>query len=468
MFSAQTYIERRNILRKSIKNGIIVLLGNAESSKNYPNNGYNFRQDSTFLYYFGLNNSDLVGILDVEADTDCIYGNDFTMDDIIWMGDQTSIKNLAASVGVKKSYPMSELQRTITSAIRKGRKIHFLPPYRLENSVKIASLQGIHTARVADYVSKDLIKAVVAQREIKTHEEIIQIEEACEIGYRMHMAAMRMCRPGIYEREIAGEIEGIALKYGSGVSFHSIVTQHGETLHNHYHGNKLEAGKLMLCDAGAETTMNYCSDFTRTMPVSGKFTDKQKDIYNLVLAANRKAQETAKAGITYMSVHQSATRVMAEGLHYLGLIKGNIDDAIASGVMGLFMPHGLGHQLGLDVHDMEDFGENYVGYDDVTTRSTQFGLGSLRMGKTLREGHVLTTEPGCYFIPALISKWEREHINSAYINFQKLESYLDFGGIRLEDDILITSAGCRKLGKHHVPITVEEVEAAMAHNELKN
>lgn len=459
MFSAQTYIDRRNKLRKNVKSGIIVLLGNAEAPRNYPSNGYHFRQDSTFLYYFGLDHADLVGVIDIEADTDCIYGNDYTIDDIIWMGEQPLINDLAAQVGVKKSYPMSELQRTVTSAIRKGRKVHFLPPYRLENAVKIASLQGIHTARVSDYSSKELIRAVVAQREIKSSEEIAQIEEACEIGYRMHTAAMKMCRPGIYEREIAGEIEGIALKYGSGVSFHSIVTQHGETLHNHYHGNKLEAGRLLLCDAGAETTMNYCSDFTRTIPITGKFTDKQKEIYNIVLAANQKSQECARAGITYQSVHMEAVKVMAEGLHALGLIKGNIEEALAAGVTGLFMPHGLGHQMGLDVHDMEDFGENYVGYDDITTRSTQFGLGSLRMGKTLREGHVVTTEPGCYFVPALIRKWEREHINSAFINFQKLEQYMDFGGVRIEDDILITANGCRKLGKHHVPTTVDEVEA---------
>lgn len=461
MFEAKTYIDRRNLLRKSVKSGIIVLLGNNEAPRNYPNNGYHFRQDSTFLYYFGLNHSGLVGVLDVEADTDCIYGNDYTIDDIIWMGDQPAISELATSVGVKKSYPLSELSKTVLSAIRRGRKIHFLPPYRLHNTVQIAQLQGIHTARVHDYVSKELIKAVVAQREIKSAAEIAEIEKACDIGYKMHVAAMKMCRVGIYELEIAGAIEGIALQFGNGVSFHSIVTQNGQTLHNHYHGNKLTDGRLMLCDAGAETLMNYCSDFTRTMPVNGKFTDKQKDIYNIVLAANIKAQKEAKPGVTYQNVHLAVARVMAEGLQQLGLIKGNIDDAVANGVVGLFMPHGLGHQLGLDVHDMEDFGENYVGYDDITTRSAQFGLGSLRMGKVLREGHVVTSEPGCYFVPALIKKWEREKINSSFINFQKVETFLDFGGVRLEDDILITAAGCRKLGKHHVPITVEEVEETM-------
>lgn len=461
MFSAQTYVDRRNKLRKSIKNGIIVLLGNAESPKNYPSNGYHFRQDSTFLYYFGLNHPGLVGVLDVEADTDCIYGSDYTLDDIIWMGNQPSIREMSESVGVKKCYSMSDLQKTVTVAIRRGRKVHFLPPYRLENAVKIASLQGIHTARVGDYTSKDLIRAVVAQREIKTHEEIAEIESACEIGYRMHMAAMKMCRAGIYEREIAGEIEGIAQKYGSGVSFLSIVSQHGETLHNHCYENKLEAGKLLLCDAGAETTMNYCSDFTRTIPVGGHYTQRQRDIYDIVLNANRTAQSLAKPGITYQNVHLAVSRVMAEGLHALGFIRGDLNEAVECGVVGLFMPHGLGHQMGLDVHDMEDLGENYVGYDDLTTRGTQFGIGSLRMGKMLHEGHVVTVEPGCYFIPELIKKWEREHINSQFINFQKLEQYFDFGGIRLEDDVLITAGGCRKLGKSHLPITADEVESAM-------
>lgn len=462
MFSTQTYIDRRNTLRRKVKNGLIVLLGNSESPKNYPSNGYHFRQDSTFQYYFGLDHPNLVGVMDLESETDCLYGNDFSIDDIIWMGEQPAIKDLAAKVGVKRSFSMDELQRTVTSAIRKGRKVHFLPPYRLDNAVKIASLQGIHTARVGDYVSKELIRAIVAQREIKSEEEIKQIEQACEIGYQMHTKAMQMCRAGIYEREIAGEIEGIALKYGGGVSFHSIVTQNGQTLHNHYHGNKLVDGRLLLCDAGAETVMNYCSDFTRTMPISGKFTPKQKQIYDIVLAATLKAHEQAKPGVTYQSVHQQCTRVIAEGLHEVGIIKGDIDKAHAAGVVGLFMPHGLGHQMGLDVHDMEDFGEDYVGYDDITNRSTQFGLGSLRMGKILREGHVITAEPGIYFIPALIAKWEHEKINSAYINYPKLNEYLDFGGIRLEDDLLITSNGCRKLGKHHVPITTEEVEAEMA------
>lgn len=461
MFSPQIYAERRNALRKKVKNGIVVLLGNDESPRNYPSNGYTFRQDSTFLYYFGLDKPGFVGILDVEADTDCLYADDLTMDDIIWMGPQDTVRQRADTVGVKSTYPLSELQNTVNSAIRRGRKVHFLPGYRMYNVSRMAQLTGLHTVRVKDYVSRELIEAVVSMREIKNADEVAQIEHACEIAYRMHTTVMRMCRPGVSEREIAGEIEGISLKYGAGVSFHSIVSQDGQTLHNHSHGNKLQAGRLLLCDAGAETMMNYCSDFTRTIPVSGTFTQKQREIYEIVLAANRKAQSVARPGITYKNVHFQAVTVLAEGLKDLGLIKGDIQDAVDNGAVALFMPHGLGHQIGLDVHDMEDLGERFVGYDDQTERSSQFGTGSLRMGKTLREGHVITVEPGIYFIPALISKWEREHINASFINFQKVGQYLDFGGIRLEDDILITSNGARQLGKSKTPITIEAVEEAM-------
>lgn len=465
MFQQEVYTARRDELRKKVKSGIIVLMGNAEASSNYPGNTYHFRQDSTFLYYFGLNNADLVGVLDVEAGTDCLYGDDYTMDDIIWMGDQPSLQSLAQQVGVRSSYPASELQKTVNSAIRHGRKIHFLPPYRLANATKISSLVGIAIERVKDYVSQELIEAIVSMREIKSDLEVAQIEDACEIGYKMHTQAMRLCRPGIMERQIAGAIEGIALQYGQGVSFHSIVTQNGQTLHNHYHGNKLEEGRLLLVDAGAENVMNYCSDFTRTLPISGKYTAKQKEIYDLVLAANLHSQELARPGITYRSVHIAAITLMAEGLAALGLIKGNVQEAVAAGAMALFMPHGLGHQMGLDVHDMEDFGENNVGYDLQTTRSTQFGLSGLRIGKELKTGHVLTTEPGLYFVPALIKKWESEKINSAFINYQKVAQYLDFGGIRLEDDILITAKGNRRLGHHHIPITTSDVEALMAQAE---
>ncbi len=462
MFSAETYSSRRKTLMGTIKSGIVVILGNKEAPLNYPSNCYHFRQDSTFLYYFGLQNPSFAGIIDIDNGTECIYGDDFTIDDIVWMGKQPHVVELATSVGVSCSFPLSELKREINTAIRKGRKIHFLPPYREASRSWLSDLLGVHSAKVKDYASSELIAAVIAQREIKSAEEIAEIEKACNIGYKMHTTAMSMAREGVIEREIAGAIEGIALSEGAGTSFHSIVTVNGQTLHNHFHGNRLTSERLLLVDAGAETTMNYCSDFTRTMPVSGKFTQKQKEIYDIVLAAHRRAYEITAAGVEYQKVHIEALKVLANGLKDVGLIQGDPVEAAMAGAVAMFMPHGLGHQMGLDVHDMENLGEKLVGYDAKTQRSSQFGLGSLRMGKTLREGHVITVEPGIYFIPDLIAKWESEQINASFINFAKVKEYLDFGGIRLENDMLITSDGNRDLGDNHLPITTEEVEAQMA------
>lgn len=461
MFSKETYVTRRDRLRRKMKSGVILFPGNGESPVNYKANTFHFRQDSNFLYFFGLNHPDYVGLLDVESGVDSLYGDDYTIDDIIWMGPQPSLKEKAQSVGVNGAYPMKDLYAALEKIIRSGRTVHFLPPYRAQNIQLLESLTGISHSHLGQYVSEELIKAVVSLREIKNGEEIARIEEACEIGYQMHTAAMKMCRPGLVERDIAGEIEGIALSKGAGVSFHSIVSQNGETLHNHYHGNVLEAGRLLLIDAGAEDTMNYCSDFTRTIPVGGTFSQKQKDIYNIVLAANDKAFELIKPGVTYKSVHLECSKVIAQGLIGLGLMKGDAGEAVANGAHALFMPHGLGHQMGLDVHDMEDLGENYVGYDEETQRSTQFGLGALRMGKRLSPGHVFTVEPGIYFIPALIKKWETEKINHSFICFDKLRPYLDFGGIRIEDDALVTENGSRMLGKKRIPATVEQIEDFM-------
>ena len=461
MFDKETYLRRRRALRAKIKSGLILFPANGESPVNYPANGYHFRQDSNFLYYFGLNCPNLVGVIDVEADTSCLYGDDCTLDDIIWMGNQPTLREMGERVGVQHTFTMLELQLMMTMAIRKGRRIHFLPPYRESNVLLLKSLLGIKSDFIGNYVSEELIKAVVSMREVKEPQEIEEIERACETGYLMHTTAMKMCRPGIVEREIAGTIEGIALSKGAGVSFISIVSQNGETLHNHYYGNKLRPGRMLLIDAGAETDMNYCSDFTRTLPVTGRFTEQQKAVYDIVLAANNRTFELIAPGVTYQSIHLEAARVIAEGLKGLGLMKGSVDDIVENGAYALFMPHGLGHQMGLDVHDMEDLGEKYVGYNEETERSAMFGIGSLRMGRKLKEGHVLTVEPGIYFIPALIDKWRGEKINAAFLNYETIEKYLDFGGIRLEDDALVLAKGCRLLGKKRIPITAEEVEEAM-------
>ena len=465
MFSKETYIQRRQLLRERVsRGGIILLPGNGEAPRNYPDNAYHFRQDSNFLYFFGIQQPDLVGLLDIDAGEDWLFGDDLSMDDIIWTGPQPTVHELGASVGVTRTGSLAQLQETLTLAIRKGRHIHFLPPYRGDNKLKLCAWLGLTPDMVAHRISVELAIAIVSLRDKKSDDEIREIEEACEIGYRMHTTAMRMCRPGVRERDIAGAIEGVTLEMGDGVSFHSIVTQHGETLHNHSHNGILESGRMLLVDAGAENLMNYCSDFTRTYPVNGKFTPMQRDIYNIVLAANARAFELARPGILYRDVHFAAVRVILEGLSALGLVKGNLDDAVEKGVHALFMPHGLGHMMGLDVHDMEDIGEKYVGYDLETERSNQLGVSNLRMARRLQTGMVMTDEPGIYFIPAYIAKWKNEGLNKEFINFDKLEPYMNCGGVRIEDDLLITETGNRILGKRRIPVTVEEIETFMAGN----
>lgn len=463
MFSAQTYAARREELRAKLRatgaRGIVVLLGNAEAPRNYPGNPYAMRQDSTFLYYFGLTRHDLAAILDIDANTETLYGDDYTVDDFIWMGPQPSIVDQGLSVGVVNTNEFKKITADVALAINKGRSVHILPPYRADNMRLMSTLLGINAQEVAVNVSESLIEAVVSQREVKSDEEIAQIEDACSIGYTMHSTAMKMCHAGTSERLIAGCMEGIAHQYGEGVSFHSIVSQNGETLHNHSHDGILTEGRMLLVDAGAENNMNYCSDFTRTIPVNGRFTDRQKDIYRIVYQANQTGHRLARQGVTYQSVHVDVVMQMAEGLKALGLMRGDLRDSVMAGAPALFMPHGLGHQMGLDVHDMEDLGERFVGYNRLVQRSSVAGLSSLRMGKELREGHVITVEPGIYFIPALIEKWESEGRCLEYINYAKVKEYIGFGGIRLEDDILITSTGSRQLGVQQLPIAIEDVEA---------
>jgi len=460
MFDLKTYIERRRKLKELVSDGIILLLGNSESPMNYKDNTYHFRQDSSFLYFFGLDMPNLAGIIDTNNDEEILYGDDVDIEDIIWMGPQVSFNENAAKVGVKNSQPFKKLFDTISSAIRQGRKIHFLPPYRAENKLLLQELLGIAPAVQADYASLKLIKAVISLRSIKESCEIEELKKAADAGYKMHVAAMKMARPGTWEQSIAGTMEGISMSNGGMPSFPIILSQNGETLHNHDHSQILQEGRLILVDAGAETTMHYASDFTRTSPVGGKFTQQQREIYEIVLAANNKATELAKAGITYLSVHLKVAEVITEGLKQLGLMKGNVQDAVAAGAHAMFFPHGLGHMMGLDVHDMEDLGQVYVGYDDETRPVNQFGTAYLRLGRKLEKSFVITNEPGIYFIPALIEKWKAEKINTNFINFDKLDGYKNFGGIRLEDDLLITDNGCELIGKR-IPISPEEVEAVM-------
>jgi len=460
MFQKEVYVKRRAELKELIKDGIAVFLGNVDSPMNYPDNTFHFRQDSTFLYFFGIEHPGMGAVIDFDSGDEILFGNDVDIEDIIWMGVQPTLKYKAEKVGIEHTFPFNKLSVAVKGAINQSRKVHFLPPYRGESKIILGDILGINPASVANYRSLDLVKAVIKLRSIKDAHEIAEIEKACAVGYEMHVTAMRMAVSGESEQNISGTIEAIPLKYGGHYSFPVILTQNGQTLHNHDHSGILKEGRLMLTDCGAESQMRYASDFTRTVPVNGTFTQKQKEIYQLVLDANNAATAMSKPGITYQSVHLHAAKVITQGLKDLGLMKGDVDAAVKAGAHAMFFPHGLGHMMGLDVHDMEDLGQIYVGYDDVTRPIDQFGTAYLRLGRKLEPGFVITNEPGIYFIPALIDKWHAEKINNDFINFDKVSEYRNFGGIRLEDDLLITDTGCRLLGKR-VPITIEEIESTV-------
>lgn len=460
MFAKEVYWQRRKMLRDLLGDGIILFPGNEESSMNYRANTYHFRQDSSFLYFFGIDKPGFYGVCDVDNEKDILYGNDFDIDDIIWMGEQPAVSDLAAGVGVESSASLNDLGDFLKKALKSGRKVHLLPSYRGDHMLALTKLMGVDDEGLTKLVSQVLIAAVVKLRSIKDQYEISEIEKAVDVAWIMHTTAMKMAYPGNYERELAGAIEGIALSHGGPVSFPVILSMDGQTLHNHYHGNELREGRMVVCDAGAETAMCYASDITRTFPVGGKFSTQQSDIYNIVLKANMETIKASIPGRTYREVHLMAARIIAGGLKELGLMKGDLDEAVAAGAHALFFPHGLGHMLGLDVHDMEGLGENYVGYNESLKRSEQFGLAYLRLGRELEPGFVVTNEPGCYFIPALIDQWKGEQKHADFINYDQVEKYRGFGGVRIEDDVLITESGSKVLGTP-IPKTVDEVEETM-------
>lgn len=458
MFKSEVYSKRREELHKKMKSGVALFIGNSEAPMNYPDNTYHYRQDSNFLYFFGLDIPGLMGLMDFDSGKDRIFGNDFHLDDIIWMGPQPTVKDLSLKCGITDTAPLGKLEVIIRDALSKNRKIHFLPPYRGETKMTLGSILKENPCQMLTLASADLIKAVVSMRSIKEKVEIDEIEKAVDIAYDMHVTAMKMCKQGVKEQTIFGTIEGIALSKGGGTSFPIVLSINGETLHNHTHQNILKKGKIMVTDAGAETALHYASDITRSTPVGGKYSQQQKEIYEIVLKANTEAIKSTRPGTSNRDIHFLACKIIATGMKELGLMKGDVDEAVAAGAHALFMPHGIGHLLGLDVHDMESLGENYHGYNDDIKRSTQFGTAYLRFALPYKPGHVFTVEPGCYFIPELVEKWKSEGNNKEFLNFSKIESYIPIGGIRIEDNILITEKGHKVLGKP-IPKTVKEVES---------
>ena len=458
MFDKDIYIERRSKLKQALGSGLILLLGNEESSMNYSDNLYHFRQDSTFLYFFGIDRPGLMALIDIDSDNEMIFGDDITIEQMVWTGYQQPLSAQAESVGISTVKTLDKLQEIIKQAVGQNNKIHFLPPYRPEQVQSLSALMGLNYKAMPSMVSVQLIKAVIAQRSIKNTAEVAEIEKAVNTTIDMQLEAMRYAKEGLTEANVAGKIHGQAISAAGNLSFPTILTVNGQILHNHYSDTVLRNGQLVLCDCGAETAMHYAGDLTRTFPVAATFSAIQKEIYTLVLNTLQAAAGLLKPGILYKEVHLFACEKLVEGLQQFGLMKGDVKEAVAEGAHSLFFPCGLGHMMGLDTHDMENLGEQYVGYTDELKKSTQFGLKSLRLGKALEEGFVLTVEPGLYFIPELIDQWEAEKKFTRFINYDKLKPYKNLGGIRLEDDYLITKNGCRLLGKQ-LPKLPEEIES---------
>jgi Xaa-Pro aminopeptidase len=459
MFKAATYIERRKLLKKSVGSGLMIFLANEEAPMNYPANTFHYRQDSSFLYFFGLASPGLAAIVDADGNTDTLFGDDIGIEDIIWEGELPKLKDRALEVGVSRTQPRAAFGETVRRALAAGRVVHYLPPYRADAKIVLSELLGIPVGELRAKASPAFIKASVDQRILKSKEEIREIETAVAVSREMYLAAMKLAKPGRYEYQVSGAMEGIALAYGMHQAFPPIVTVNGQIFHMHSHDNVLARGRMLVCDCGAEAASGYASDITRSLPVGGRFNARQKAIYEIVLAGQESAIKAIKPGVNFKDIHLQTARLLADGLKALGLMKGDTAEAVAAGAHALFFPHGLGHNLGLDVHDMEDYGENNVGYGEKVERSPQFGLAYLRMARELRPGHVMTVEPGLYFIPALFALWKKEKKHGDFIVFDAVEKFLGFGGIRIEDDVLVTEKGRKILGPP-IPKAIADVEKA--------
>ena len=455
MFAKETYVQRRAALKKQIGSGILLFLGNDEQGLNYEDNTFRYRQDSTFLYYFGLSFAGLAALIDIDEDREIIFGDELSIDYIVWMGTQPTLHEKSERVGIRETRPYAGVMDYLHRAVQKGQTIHYLPPYRPEHKLKLMDWLGIPPAHQEGSIP--FIRAVVAQRNHKSAEEIVEIEKACNVTADMHIAATKFIRPGMYEYEVVAEMNHVAESNNCELSFATIATINGQTLHNHYYGHKIQSGQLFLIDAGAEVESGYAGDMSSTIPVDRTFTPRQRAVYEVQNAMHLESVKALRPGIPYMDVYELSARVMVEGLKELGLMKGNAEDAVREGAHALFYPHGLGHMMGLDVHDMENLGEIWVGYDGKP-KSTQFGRKSQRLAIPLEPGFVHTVEPGIYFIPELIDLWRGQQKFTDFINYDKVEEYRHFGGIRNEEDYLITETGARRLGKK-IPLTPDEVEA---------
>lgn len=456
MFQAEVYLERRKKLCEKIQSGLILFWGNDESPINYPDNHYPFRQHSSFLYYFGIDHPGLAAIIDVDNMRVIVFGDDLGMEDIIWSGPQPSVAGMALLSGISETQPTVKLYTILKEAQAARRLIHFLPPFRPENKIKLLRFLNIRPDQVNINASSELVKAVISQRELKSDQEIEEIEKAIDLSVDMHIEAIKTARPGVSEAQVAARVHEIALSQNCQLAFPVIATKNGQTLHNHSYKNILKEGDLFLLDAGAETTRHYAGDLSSTFPVSNKFTPIQKIIYEISLKAHQRAIENLAPGVRFLDVHLAACLSIATSMKELGLMKGDPAEAVAEGAHALFFPCGTGHMLGLDVHDMEDLGEIWVGYNGEP-KSTQFGLKSLRLAKELKPGHVFTIEPGIYFIPELIDNWKSTGKFEDFLNWDEIEKFRNFGGIRNEEDFVITESGFRKLGKDK-PLTTEEIE----------
>ncbi len=458
MFDTTTYINRRQELAKEVRTGLIVLFGNDISPMNYADNGYPFRQDSTFLYFTGIDRPEVALVLDTDSGESTLFGDDYSLQDTVWMGPQTSLEELASKSGLSKVCELKDL----SSRLKSSKNVHFLIPYRDKQKIQLHEFLGLELPEISLRASTALTVAVIKQRSIKEKQEIEEIVKGVNISGQMHLTMMQMTRANIFEHEINAAVTSVALKNGTMPAYPNIITVNGQILHNHVYNNLMKTGQLLLGDFGAESSMHYAGDITRTIAVSGHFTSKQKEIYQLVLEANLKCIDACKPGVTYKSIHLLAAKIITKGLKELGIMKGDVDEAVEAGAHALFFPHGLGHMLGLDVHDMENLGEDLVGYDSEVTRSSQFGLKSLRLGKKLQSGYVLTVEPGIYFIPQLILEWSAEKRLDDFINYESLKDYYSFGGVRIEDNILITEKGVQVLGDP-IPKTIAELKSAFNH-----